>query len=111
MPKKYKTHPVGVYDQSDKVFIVTLRWAATVIVGAILTGAVGGAFALGAVANVDHFAISSNAKAIEELETGLDTKANQTYVDKGFEGINKILDRIESNQKDMQADIKLLLRN
>lgn len=109
MTKIIKTHPLGVYDHSDRVFIVTLKWAAAVVAGSILTGAVGGAFALATIANTDHFSITTNARAIDDLRGAISTKAEKTYVDKGFEGISASLHRLEENQNTMQSDIKQLL--
>jgi hypothetical protein len=54
---------------TEKVFKISFKWAVSIVVGALLTGMVGGAFGLVGILNSDHFTVLALDTKVKEIES------------------------------------------
>ena len=54
---------------TQKLYQITPRWAITIIVGAVLTGMVSGAFSVVGILNSDHFTVLALDTKLKEIES------------------------------------------
>lgn len=54
--------------KNKKTLEISFNWAVTIIVGALLTGIISGAFSVGAILNSDHYALAANIENVKELK-------------------------------------------
>lgn len=76
---------------------VSLRWAISVVLGAVLTGLVGGSFFALRVANADHFTIIATASQVEDIKKDY---VPRTEIEKRLDDIKSSLSEIKASLRD-----------
>lgn len=54
---------------TEKTYTISAKWAISIVVGALLTGMVSGAFGLVGILNSDHFTVLALDTKIREIES------------------------------------------
>jgi hypothetical protein len=96
-------------DQTNKpirVYRITPQWAFTVLAGAIITGAVGGAFSAYRVLNTDHFTLSTLATAFDKhVEESDDLFVRKDVLGERLVGIEKQLETLNKNVEKLSGKL------
>ena len=94
-------------EENKTTFTITAGRAISIIIGAILTGAVSTVFTLGAVANSDHFTLIAHGQRITVLEKNV---VPRTELVLELRNINDKLDHNAAGDKQTMEMLKDILQ-
>jgi len=94
-------------NETKKTLSVTPRWAITVVVGAVLTGMVTGAFGILNVVNSDHFTLMAVTDKVAKLE---ETRVDREFYDVHYISLCEKIENLGKKVENLTTAVNALYR-